>query len=338
MELEEISPELTVQHAIQAEIRDCKPYIDVIHEQIGGSMAESEREVTALIEQLNMLNSQSARQMERITQSVQGERALTEVMNSRIEKNNESIARLEAKLREQADELQANFEQVRTLAEDVNALSPILEVISSIATQTKYLALNAEIEAVHAGNAGRCFSIIAKEVRELAKRSTAAAADIADKLNATTINVAAKMREAQKAIERNGIDNLQELFDELGKIQQDFRNSCNVQRDVISSVERGHKESVSCLLEAMGHVQFQDVMRQRMGHVQEALVDMRDHLLNLSQVQTVSAAEGLLATNFKTLLEASLQGHRMASQTMTHLSVTGGDSQSNDSRPAIELF
>jgi hypothetical protein len=41
----------------EVDIKDCKPYIDVMHEQIGGSLAESEREITALIEQLNLLSA-----------------------------------------------------------------------------------------------------------------------------------------------------------------------------------------------------------------------------------------------------------------------------------------
>lgn len=339
MNFEEVSRELAVGHAIQVDIQGAQPYIDVMHEQIGGSLAESEREVTALIEQLNLLNEQSSAQMERITQSVESGKALTEVTASRVEHNNQLIVRLESRLGEQDSEMRDNFEQIRILANDVKALNPIIEVISKIASQTNLLALNAEIEAARAGDAGRGFAVVANEVRQLARRSTSAAADIAGKLNTTAGKVTGKMVEAQKTFdERHNLGDLQQLLCELMEMQQEFTKSSELQLAVISDVEAGHQQSVERLVQAMGHIQFQDVMRQRMEHVQVALVEMRDHLLRLSQARGRSGFDGLFDTNFKALLEAHLDTYRMASQTLTHLAVAGGTSQGDQGRPAIELF
>jgi methyl-accepting chemotaxis protein len=111
-----------------------------------------------------------------------------------------------------------------------------------------------------------------------------------------------------------------------------------LQLDIISDVEAGHQESVSYLLEAMGHIQFQDVLRQRMEHVQVALVEMREHLLQLGNLPDRPGWDGLFETTFKMLLEDHLSKYHMASQTITHLSVSGGNLGGDHSRPAIELF
>jgi methyl-accepting chemotaxis protein len=339
MNFDEVSRELAVRSAIQVDIKDSQPYIDVMHQQIGGSLAESEREVTALIEQLNLLNDQSSAQMERIAQSVESGRALTEVTASRAEHNNRLIVRLESKLGEQDSEMRDNFEQIRMLANDVRALAPIVEVIANIASQTNLLALNAEIEAARAGDAGRGFAVVASEVRQLARRSTSAAADIAGKLNTTAGKVTGKMAEAQKTFdERHGLGDLQKLVCGLMEMQQEFTKSSELQLAVISDVEAGHLRSVECLVQAMGHIQFQDVMRQRMEHVQLALVEMRNHLLRLSEARDRPGFDGLFETNFKALLAAHLDTYRMASQTATHLAVAGGTSHGDQGRPAIELF
>ena len=337
--LEEVSQELACHKVIEYEIRDCKPYIDVMHEQLAGSLTDSEREIVALIEQLNLLSLQSDQQMERITKSVKGGRELSEATHSRVDRNNELIAKLEARLDDQDREMRTNYEQIRMLADDVKALTPIIQIISSIAKQTSLLALNAGIEAARAGEAGRGFSVVANAVRELSMRSTSAAGEIAARLTSTSTKVTDKMVEAEKALEeKQGLHELQELVSDLTEMQQEFTRSSQLQLDVISDVEAGHQEGVGHLLQAMGHIQFQDVMRQRMEHVQEAMMDMQTHLLRLTETENPPGCDNLFDTTFKTLLDSHLGKYKMASQTATHIAVAGGPSGGDHSRPAIELF
>jgi methyl-accepting chemotaxis protein len=333
----ELTRILMDRQSIATDIVASKPYLDVLHEQIGGSLAESEGQVTALIEQLNLLSAHSSRQMKRITESVKSGKVLTETTRAQVERNSQLISKLKSKLDDQAGESHRNFEEFRLMADDVKALAPIIRVITTIATQTHLLALNAEIEAAHAGDAGRCFAVVANEVRELAKRSSDAATDIADKLNATIGKVNDQKFEAEKNLEKRQ-DLSAQLFDDLAQMQEDFSNSCKVQLDVITDIEVGHRDSVDRLLEAMGHIQFQDVMRQRMENVQGALLEMREHLQRLSGWLGDGCSDCQLEVTFKALLEGHLDRYHMASQTVTHLAVAGGTALSDNGRPPIELF
>jgi methyl-accepting chemotaxis protein len=88
-------------------------------------------------------------------------------------------------LKEADDDLQRSSERILALATRVGEVSALLELINDIADQTNLLALNAAIEAARAGEAGRGFSVVADEVRRLAERSKASAADIEEIITST---------------------------------------------------------------------------------------------------------------------------------------------------------
>ena len=335
----EISNLLAAHKTLHGDLEESGPYIRVMHEQIADSLAESEHEVLAAVEQMNLLYEQSGRQRERIGQSVRSSKDLAESTDQRVERNRQTVAMLETELKGITAELQHNLQHIQNLAAEVWELTPLIKMITSIAQQTNLLALNAEIEAARAGSAGRGFAVVAGEVRKLSVLSSKAATEIAGKINSTCGKVEREMTDAQASLQRHlSSNNLETLISDLSEMQRDFTSSSRFLLEVISDVEAGYDESVSRLSQALGHIQFQDVMRQRMEHVQGALVDMREHLGLVSEKLDDPSWSGQLDLTFDKILTTHLDQYKMASQTSTHLSVAGGVSNRDNDRPAIELF
>ena len=97
-------------------------------------------------------------------------------------------------------------ERAEALKTASQSIEQMLALIIDMASRTNMLALNAGIEAAHAGEAGRGFAVVASEVKTLASQTRVAAGDIAqyvDHIRDIVGQVAAGFGEVERAIDAN---------------------------------------------------------------------------------------------------------------------------------------
>lgn len=107
----------------------------------------------------------------------------------KIDKSYESVDATSKNITRSIDEFKIVKDKGQELSNKAKDITSIVSIVSEISDQTNLLALNASIEAARAGEAGRGFSVVAEEVRELAEQTKGAVQNINSNLEQFVVNI-----------------------------------------------------------------------------------------------------------------------------------------------------
>lgn len=119
------------------------------------------KQVAAVIEAQKTAVSSSSASIEEMTASIKNITETTRVKNTLVEV-------LVGTARSGESEMNLAMKSIETLSENIRAIMDIIKVIEDISEKTNLLAMNAAIEAAHAGEHGKGFAVVAGEIRKLA--------------------------------------------------------------------------------------------------------------------------------------------------------------------------
>jgi len=245
--------------------------------QLNNSTSQMENAISELAQRFSGI-------VDKLNQAVAASSAATES----IEGGGEGLVAVFAKSEKQLDAVitsltatmnseAALLQRVQSLECFIAELQEMAADVANIAAQTNLLAVNAAIEAAHAGHAGRGFSIVAGEVRKLSALSAEAGQRIAQKVGIISAAITATRETAEESMQREG-RSVSESEATIGSVLDALRNVTDAlvqAARILKDESTGIRSEIS---EALVQFQFQDRVSQIMTHVTRNIDSLPSYL------------------------------------------------------------
>ena len=242
------------------------------------SMQRINSSVNDLIATIQSQSSSVIESSSAIEEMVANIQSVTSILN----KNSGTISELEKSTDAGRTNIDGTVQATLKIQEQSKILLEASSVIQNIASQTNLLAMNAAIEAAHAGESGKGFSVVADEIRKLAEDS-----------NNQGKKITSNLKEVSESIDQvaESAKHMQEIFNQI----YEYIQKVSQQETTILHAMQEQSEGGSQVLTAMKQINDITVHVKEGGDIMQnetqQAAEKMDNLSRLTEEITCSMEE-----------------------------------------------
>ena len=285
--------------------------IKVISEKIENLSAAIEQSSSAINQITQTVANFSERIDDQSSAIVQTSSSIEEMSSSITNINKVTVSKKEKSIElldltgEGKKQMEATNEIISSISDKIKSINSIISVINDIAAQTNLLAMNAAIEAAHAGESGKGFSVVADEIRKLAESTASNSKIISNNL----MNII----DGVESVESSSFRSLQ-FFEEIKNETSNFVDALEEIINTTKELDIGSNEivtAISSLVNISEEIKNgSSEMKISAEEINNAIIDIRDAGIKTKEnISQISHVTGNINKIFRKLTEVSIDSN-----------------------------